>query len=136
MNADEPTVTSIARGLVRVDTAGRQERVYVAGPSINRWAFWNGLVFHADSSARDGSSARRSNSGVAGALTLTAPMPATVLKVLVSAGSSITKGETLVLLEAMKMELPVRSLADGRVKAVHCREGELVAANQPLVDVE
>jgi biotin carboxyl carrier protein len=62
-------------------------------------------------------------------------MPARVVKVLVHPGDSVKKGDTLVLLEAMKMEMPVRALGDGTVVAVHCRDGELVQAEAPLVDL-
>jgi geranyl-CoA carboxylase alpha subunit len=66
---------------------------------------------------------------------LTAPMPATVIKVLVSPGQQVRKGDTVVLLEAMKMELPVRALADGTVGAVNSREGDLVQPDQILVEL-
>jgi biotin carboxyl carrier protein len=46
------------------------------------------------------------------------------------------KGDTLVVAEAMKMELPIRALADGTVTAVSCREGELVEGGQTLVTLE
>jgi 3-methylcrotonyl-CoA carboxylase alpha subunit len=39
------------------------------------------------------------------------------------------------VLEAMKMELPVRANEHGTVAAVHCREGELVQPGRPLVDI-
>ena len=67
---------------------------------------------------------------------MTAPMPATVLKVLVTAGSQVKKGETLVILEAMKMELPLRAPADAIVTAVGCHEGELVQPDAVLVELE
>jgi len=62
-------------------------------------------------------------------------MPARVVKVLVHPGDNVRRGDTLVLLEAMKMELPVRALDDARIVAVHCRDGELVQAEAPLVDL-
>ena len=62
-------------------------------------------------------------------------MPATVLKVLVDTGAIVKKGETLVILEAMKMELPLRSAADATVAAVHCREGDLVQPETVLVEL-
>jgi biotin carboxyl carrier protein len=62
-------------------------------------------------------------------------MPATVLKVNVRAGDAVTKGEVVVLLEAMKMEMPVRAEGNGVVAAIYCREGELVNADSPLVEL-
>jgi len=131
----EPNVTVVAPGVVRVETDGRQQLVYVAGSAANRWAFWNGHVFQLDAeSGHD--AAHRSSNRATGPLPLTSPMPATVIKVPVAVGDQVRKGGTLVVLEAMKMEWPVRSLADGIVKAVHCREGELVQADQVLIEME
>jgi biotin carboxyl carrier protein len=67
---------------------------------------------------------------------LTAPMPATVLKVLAQPGAAVRKGDALIILEAMKMEWPIRAPADGVVKAVNCREGELVQPEIVLVELE
>jgi acetyl-CoA carboxylase biotin carboxylase subunit len=76
---------------------------------------------------------RRRTSGATGRA-LTAPMPATVIKVQVKPGDAVAKGDVVVVLEAMKMELPIRALGDGVVAAVCCREGELVAADATLVE--
>ncbi len=51
-------------------------------------------------------------------------------------GQSVAEGETVLVLEAMKMELPVRSPRAGVVKAVHCAQGELVQPGVALVDLE
>jgi 3-methylcrotonyl-CoA carboxylase alpha subunit len=75
---------------------------------------------------------RRAAVSAAGALT--APMPATVIAVRVKAGDAVKKGDIVVVLEAMKMELPLRALGDGVVAAVRCREGELVPADATLVE--
>ncbi len=61
-------------------------------------------------------------------------MPATVIKVMVGPGDAVKKGDVVIVLEAMKMELPLRALGDGVVAAVRCREGELVAADASLVE--
>ena len=132
--ADQPVLTRIAPGLFSVDTGDRRERVWVAGPATDRWAFWNGHVFHATDAFEDRS--RPDSAGATSvAMALAAPMPATVLRVLVTPGSAVRKGDTLVILEAMKMELPVRALSDGTVSTVRCREGELVQADQVLVEI-
>jgi acetyl/propionyl-CoA carboxylase alpha subunit len=65
---------------------------------------------------------------------LTAPMPATVIKVQVKPGDAVKKGDVVVVLEAMKMELPLRALGDGVVSAVRCRQGDLVQADATLVE--
>lgn len=67
---------------------------------------------------------------------LAAPMPATVAAVLVQPGAVVAAGDTLVRLEAMKMELAIRAPAAGRVAAVDCRAGELVQPGRPLVTLE
>jgi biotin carboxyl carrier protein len=67
---------------------------------------------------------------------LAAPMPATVVSVRVKPGDAVTKGQTLALLEAMKMELPLKAPADGVVRAVHCQPGELVHPGPPLIELD
>jgi biotin carboxyl carrier protein len=57
-----------------------------------------------------------------------------VIKVQVKPGDAVKKGDIVVVLEAMKMELPIRALGDGIVSAVRCKEGELVAADVALVE--
>ena len=136
-----PIVRPVGPGTFRVEHDGRSDIVYAAGHGAERWLFWNGHVFHTGPSTPSASRTLRTprTSGTPGTSgtpsTLTAPMPARVVKVLVHPGDNVRKGDTLVLLEAMKMELPVRALDDARIVAVHCRDGELVQAEAPLVDL-
>ena len=67
---------------------------------------------------------------------LSAPMPATVLAIKVAPGQDVAAGDLLVLLEAMKMEVPIKAPRDGRVKSLACREGELVQPGVPLLELE
>lgn len=129
------SITRVGNGVYRVDCDGRTEIVYVAGPSDNRWAFWNGRVFRTGQDAA--SNGPRHESRAFHALqSIEAPMPARVLRVLVEAGASVKKGDPIVILEAMKMELPIRAESDGSVTAVHCREGERVEAGAVLVELK
>ncbi|MDA1307426.1 MAG: hypothetical protein O2917_09220 [Acidobacteria bacterium] len=64
------------------------------------------------------------------------PMSATVIRLHVAVGDAVSEGDPLVVLEAMKMELPIRAPRDGVVMAVHCKEGELVQPTTVLVDLE
>ena len=103
-----------------------------ASSGDTRWVFVDGQVFTFESA----SSARRrsARSGHHGALA--APMPATVRKINVAAGSAEQRGDVLVVLEAMTMELPIRASEDAVVAAVNCQEGELVQPGQELVTME
>jgi biotin carboxyl carrier protein len=68
--------------------------------------------------------------------TLTAPMPGTVIKVLVEEGAIVSARQPLVVLEAMKMETPLTSPYDATVRAVHVAEGDRVAGGAVLVELE
>ena len=67
---------------------------------------------------------------------VTAPMPGTVIRVEVQPGDAVRARQPLVVLEAMKMEIPVSSPFDGTVRAVHTVEGDQVAGGALLVDLE
>lgn len=127
------TVTRLGPGVYRVDHDKRTDVVYVAGPPGDRWAFWDGLVFRSDHNALPESRPRAARSGAP--QVLTAPMPATVLRVLVEPGRRVRRGDPVVILEAMKMELPLLAPADACVAAVRCREGDLVAPGAELIEL-
>jgi acetyl/propionyl-CoA carboxylase alpha subunit len=96
------------------------------------WDPWDGEPARA--ATRHAAPAARRHTAAAAGRTLTAPMPATVLKIHVKPGDAVQKGDTVLLLEAMKMELPIRAAGDGVVGTVRCREGELVQADAVLVE--
>jgi acetyl/propionyl-CoA carboxylase alpha subunit len=68
--------------------------------------------------------------------TVTAPMPGTVIKVLVHEGVTVAARQPLVVLEAMKMETPLTSPYDATVRAVHVKEGDRVAGGAVLVELD
>jgi acetyl/propionyl-CoA carboxylase alpha subunit len=67
---------------------------------------------------------------------VTAPMPGTVIRLLVAEGDSVRARQPLVVLEAMKMETPLVSPYDAVVRAVHVKEGDRVAGGAVLVELE
>jgi acetyl-CoA/propionyl-CoA carboxylase, biotin carboxylase, biotin carboxyl carrier protein len=71
-----------------------------------------------------------------GESTVTAPMPATVIRLEVAPGDTVRARQPLVVLEAMKMEIPVHSPFEGTVKAVHVAEGDRIAGGSLLVELE
>jgi methylmalonyl-CoA carboxyltransferase small subunit len=65
---------------------------------------------------------------------LTTPMTGTVVKVLIVAGADVKAGETLFVLEAMKMETEVTAPKDGKVKSVDVAVGDAVQGGQVLIE--
>lgn len=67
---------------------------------------------------------------------LKAPMPGLVLDVAVQEGETVKKGDTLLILEAMKMENVIKSPTDGTVKNISVNKGEAVEKNQLILNFE
>jgi len=105
-------------------------RALAVADGDTRWVFLDGEVFQFEVQHRGG---RRASSHHG---SLSAPMPATVVRVLVTDGQAVKRGDALIVLEAMKMELPVKAPADGIVTSIACREGQLVQPGVPLVELE
>ena len=78
-----------------------------------------------------GSGGGRKRSG-----TVSASMPGKVVTVEVRIGDSVNEGETILILEAMKMQNEVAAPISGTVTEVHCEDGMNVEANVPLVVIE
>lgn len=108
---------------------------WVAEDGQRRWVFCDGEVVIVEVGGQ-GPTRRQRAAATTGHDLLCAPMPATVVKVVAPAGTRVSRGATVLLLEAMKMELPLRAPHDAVVRAVHCREGELVQPDVTLVDLE
>ena len=64
-----------------------------------------------------------------------AQMAGTVFEVSVQEGDTVTKGQTLIILESMKMEIPCEVEADGIVTKIHVAEGDFVEEHDVLVDL-
>ncbi|MFH1350939.1 MAG: acetyl-CoA carboxylase biotin carboxyl carrier protein subunit [Pseudomonadota bacterium] len=67
---------------------------------------------------------------------ITAPMGGKILDVKVKVGDAINENDEVVILEAMKMELPVVATSSGTVKEVKCKKGDAVEADAVLVVLE
>ena len=72
----------------------------------------------------------------AGTEKVTSPMPGTVLAVKVSVGQSVKKGETVVLLEAMKMENEIPAPRDGVIASISVNKGSSVQAGDLLLSLK
>ncbi len=67
---------------------------------------------------------------------LTAPMPASVLRIEVAAGDPVTPGQIVAVLEAMKIQVQITAPVAGTVRAVHAQVGDVVAKGETLIELE
>jgi acetyl-CoA carboxylase biotin carboxyl carrier protein len=67
---------------------------------------------------------------------IVAPVTGTVWKVETKEGDSVVEGQTLFVLESMKMEIPVEATDAGRVAKIHVREGQPVEEGAALATLE
>jgi biotin carboxyl carrier protein len=120
-------------GRLDLELDGRRLRAYVARSGNRRYVSLDGndWTLQPPDPRRTGRSA-----GAGGGGSLTATMPGRVLDVLVQEGDRVEQGDTLVLLEAMKMELRIQAPAVGTVTAIRCRAGEVVERGQLLVELQ
>jgi biotin carboxyl carrier protein len=71
-----------------------------------------------------------------GQVTISAPMPGLVKSVLVAKGDAVSRGQRLLVLEAMKMENDINAPGDGRITQVHVEAGTVVEGGKPLLVIE
>jgi acetyl-CoA/propionyl-CoA carboxylase biotin carboxyl carrier protein len=97
-------------------------------------------IFSGDSSRRLVKPPRRKNVGQLDSKSssgvLLAPMQATVVKITAAVGDRVVTGDVVCVLEAMKMEQPIKALRDGVVEAIHVQVGESVSGGTPLARID
>ncbi|MBL8099136.1 MAG: biotin/lipoyl-binding protein [Anaerolineales bacterium] len=118
---------------IKMDLLIDNKRViaYVSSDGARRWVTINGqtLMLTKTSGAKQG--VRHDHAGG-----LTAPMPGQVRSVTVSEGDVVKKGQTLLTMEAMKMEIKIQALMDGKIKSVFVLQGDTVEREQILIEME
>lgn len=73
------------------------------------------------------------HSGVSADDVILAPMPGTLVQVFVAAGQHVARGDTLVVIESMKLETAIKAPRDGMVETVHASPGGTFDRSAPLV---
>jgi biotin carboxyl carrier protein len=111
---------------------GQRVTAYVSSDGAKRWVTVNGQTFALTKST---AGTRRAQHGHHAQDELTAPMPGQVRAVNVTEGESVTKGQTLLVLEAMKMEIRVAAPRDGVVGKLLVQQGQTVERDQILVEI-
>ena len=79
---------------------------------------------------------RPSAAAAAGAGTIKSPLPGVILNVKVNVGDAVKKGDTIMILEAMKMENAIKADRDGKIASISVKQGESVLEGAALVTIE
>ncbi len=127
----EFSVKHTADGGLLLNLNGQQKRIYSAKSGAERYIHINGQTLNL--AVPETRSRRRSTASAGDGLT--AQMPGQVVDVSCKAGDSVQKGQTLVILEAMKMEIRISAPVDGIIKRVHVQIGQTVERGQSLVEI-
>ncbi len=117
--------------LEREYTDGRRQQIRVAGhvAGDKRQLWVNGRFLNAER-------IRERGDADVGDDSLAASIPAVVSEILVQPGDAVSAGDKLILLESMKMVIPILAPYDGIVTAIHCTTGESVQAGMPLIELD
>jgi biotin carboxyl carrier protein len=119
-------------GRLKLLIDGQHITAYVSSDNAKRWVTVNGQTFVLTKS----SGVRRGGHAHHAAGELTAPMPGQVRALNISEGEAVTKGQTLLVLEAMKMEIRVHAPRGGVVRKLFVKEGQTVEREQILIEIE
>jgi biotin carboxyl carrier protein len=108
--------------------------VYYAEDGSRQWVSMNGCTYRLDPPSSKRSRGHTGEAG--GGESVLSPMPAQVRAVQVQEGDTVEKGQVLLLLEAMKMEIRVKSPESGRVSKLLVKAGQTVEKEQMLVEID
>jgi acetyl/propionyl-CoA carboxylase alpha subunit len=132
MNMHSIDVVETEPGVYSVLIDGASYEVRVLGGEVTV----NGHLF--EIALDDPRQWRRPNglAGAQGRVSINAPMPGKVVRLLVAVGDQVTAGQPVVVVEAMKMQNELKSLRPGRVTAIRVQENDSVNAGAVLLVIE
>ena len=116
-------------GQLIVELEGRREIAHVANSGDDWWIHFNGRTHLVRLHEKGGISRKEEGGG------LEAPMPGTVIQILVKEGQKVREGQTLLLLEAMKMEHKVTAARNGVIKSLNFSVGDRVEMGSILAEI-
>lgn len=126
----------IREGVISLILDGRSHTVHVARKDGGVSVQVEGYQYSLETGSSDDDSAVAAGAGAGDGGSIKAPMPGNVVKVMVEEGDEVTAGQSIVVVEAMKMENEVRSSVDGTVKKVSVAAGDSVGTSEVMVEIE
>jgi biotin carboxyl carrier protein len=133
----EADVRRISETELSFRVAGRSHTVLIARDKDRKIVFLDGREYVLREAGEASGSPRESDvGGPDGGPKIKAPMPGKVIKVMVSVGQDVRKNQTLVIVEAMKMENEIKSAIEGSVRRINVSPGELVDPEKILIELD
>ena len=133
----EVEVRRISANELRFRVGGRPVRAYLVRDGERTFVSVDGRDFVVSESRPEaGRYGEGDEKAAATSLRVKSPMPGKVTKIAVVEGEEVRKNQTLVIVEAMKMENEIKSAFDGVVTKIHVAVGDLVDSERPLVEVK
>jgi 3-methylcrotonyl-CoA carboxylase alpha subunit/acetyl-CoA/propionyl-CoA carboxylase biotin carboxyl carrier protein len=117
--------------LLTLEVEGEIRSVVLSGSTHKAQVGWLGRAFAIGNRRTESNRTEPAASG-----DLSAPMPGTVIEVKVTVGEQVSAGQVLVVLEAMKMEMAIRSPRDGSIRSISVSRGDPVVAGSMLVELD
>ena len=118
-------------GLCRTESGDAHPFAWAwVGPELHLWLDGALYIFQRPESRRRGGSQATDQSG-----DILAPMPGTVLEVLVAEGDLVDQNQTVIVMESMKMELLITAPRDGVVRRVSVQQGQQVERGMRLMEL-
>ncbi len=130
----EVEISRVRSGVLELLIDGQRVTAYVSSEGAKRWVTVQGQTFVLTKST--GGRSRGKGTGHEQASELAAPMPGLVRSVNVSEGESVSKGQTLLVLEAMKMEIRIHAPRPGVIQKLLVKQGQTVEREQVLIEIE
>jgi biotin carboxyl carrier protein len=115
-----------------VEHEGHKRRVALHRDAQTLWVGWEGGLYRIPLSQDNDT---RDTSSVPAEGHIIAPLTAKVVVINVKEGDEVKAGQTLMMLEAMKMEYNLSAPVDGSVVSMACKEGDLVDRDQRLMEI-
>lgn len=115
---------------------GKATKAFVARAGVNTLVFVAGRSYLVEDADRLAMQAQRHGGHEETPKEVTPPMPSVVVRILVSEGATVKKGQGLIVVTAMKMETTLAAPFDGKVKKINASINQKVAPGDLLVEIE
>lgn len=122
--------------LLTLEVEGEVRSVVLSGSTHKAQVGWQGRAFAIGIRRTESNQTESNRTDPAASGDLSAPMPGTVIEVKVTVGEQVSAGQVLVVLEAMKMEMAIRSPRAGSIRSISVTRGDPVVAGSMLVELD